>query len=53
MTKQLQRRWKIGQEYKLEGSTGRRRLRLVGRGKTEDGRELLMFHPLRAAKKAH
>ncbi|MBV8725771.1 MAG: hypothetical protein JO078_03600 [Candidatus Eremiobacteraeota bacterium] len=50
MAKKLQRRWKIGQVYQLEG-TGRRRIRLVGRGKIGD-REFLLFHPIRAVPKS-
>lgn len=48
--KPLQRRWKLGQQYELHGKTGKRVVEFVGRG-TLDGRELLMFHPVRAAKK--
>lgn len=48
--KPLQRRWKLGQQYELHGKTGKRVLEFVGRGKLGD-RELLMFHPVRAAKK--
>jgi len=48
--KPLARRWKIGQEYTLTGGTGERRLTFVGRGTLND-RELLMFHPVRAALK--
>jgi hypothetical protein len=47
--KRMQRRWKTGQEYRLEGS-GTRRLKLIGRGKVE-GREVLMFRPVRRARK--
>lgn len=49
MAKRLQRRWKIGNEYKLEGS-GVRRLKLVSRAKI-NGRETLMFQPVRKARK--
>jgi hypothetical protein len=48
--KALQRRWKIDQEYTLESVTGTRRVTLVGRGKIGD-REVLLLHPVRAAKK--
>jgi hypothetical protein len=47
--KRMQRRWKVGQEYKIEGS-GTRRVKLVGRMKVE-GREMLMFRPVRKARK--
>lgn len=48
--KALARRWKLGQRYELHGTTGKRTLELVGRGRL-NGRELLMFHPARAAQK--
>jgi hypothetical protein len=44
------RRWKIGQEYTLTGDGGERRLTFIGRGTLND-RELLIFHPVRAAMK--
>lgn len=49
MAKRVQRRWRVGHQYKVEGS-GVRRLKLVGLGKI-NGRETLMFHPVRKARK--
>ena len=49
--KRMQRRWKVGQEYRIEGS-GTRRVKLVGRMRVE-GREMLMFRPVRKARKKH
>jgi hypothetical protein len=48
--KPLARRWKVGQRYELHGKTGKRTLEFIGRGRL-NGRELLMFHPAKAASK--
>jgi hypothetical protein len=47
--KKMQRRWKVGQEYRVEGY-GTRRLKLFGRAKIE-GREVLLMRPVRKARK--
>ena len=50
--KPLARRWKVGQVYRLEGGTGERDIRLIGRGKIGPaGQEVLFFRPVRKAKK--
>lgn len=47
----LQRQFKTGSEYRLEGVSKRiRRLKFVGLGKIE-GKETLFFKPVRRAKK--
>jgi hypothetical protein len=47
--KKMQRRWVVGHEYSVHGS-GTRRLKLAGRAKI-NGRETLMFQPVRKARK--
>lgn len=49
--KRIQRQWRVGNEYKLEGQ-GVRRIKLVGRAKINN-RETLIFQPVRKAKKKH
>jgi hypothetical protein len=50
--KPLARRWKVAQIYNLEGGTGERKIKLIGRGKIGPAeQEVLFFRPVRAAKK--